>query len=92
MAAPKDETRILVKIQPGASKNEVVGFTCDILRINIAAPPVRDKANKELIEFLGDVLGISKSRISIIKGHTSRNKVIAFEGMRGEDIIKRLSL
>ena len=81
-----------MRVQPNAPKNEVVAFAGDILRIKVAAPPFRDKANKELIDFLSDVLGIGKSHITIIKGHTSHNKVIAIEGLTGEDIIKKLSL
>ncbi len=92
MTTPKKETRISVRVQPSASKNEVVDFVGDVLRIKVAAPPVRDKANKELLAFLSHVLGVSKSQISVIKGHTSRNKIIAIEGLTGEDIIKKLSL
>ncbi len=92
MTTPKKETRISVRVQPSASKNEVVDFAGDVLRIKVAVPPVRDKANKELLAFLSHVLGVSKSQISVIKGHTSRNKIIAIEGLTGEDIIKKLSL
>ncbi len=92
MSAAKNETRISVKVQPSAPRNEIVGFTGDVLRIKIAAPPERDKANKELIDFLSQTLDISKSRITIIKGHTSHNKVIAIQGFTGEELIKKLSL
>ncbi len=81
-----------MRVQPSASKNEVVDFAGDVLRIKVAAPPVRDKANKELLAFLSHVLGVSKSQISVIKGHTSRNKIIAIAGLTGEDIIQKLSL
>ncbi len=87
----KNETRIIVRVQPNAHRNEIVDFADGVLRAKIAAPPVKDKANKELIAFLSQVLGVNKSGLSIIKGHTSRNKIIAIEGLSREEITKILS-
>jgi hypothetical protein len=56
----------------------------------VSAPPVKGKANEELIAFLSKVLDISKSKIGIIRGHTARNKVIAIDGLSQEDTMKRL--
>ena len=81
----KERTLITVQVQPGASRNKVTRYTEGILHVRIAAPPVRGKANRELIAFLSDILGVSKSSISIEKGHTSRRKVIQIEGMRQAD-------
>jgi hypothetical protein len=82
--------RISLHVHPGASRNEVVGFTGGVLRVRIAAPPVRDKANKELIAFLSQILGVSKDALTIIHGRASKNKVLAIEGMSQEQIMKRL--
>jgi len=90
MPISRRETRILLRVQPDASRNEVVGFTGGVLRVRVAAPPVRDKANKELIAFLSQILGVSKGVLTIIKGHTSKNKVIAIDGLSQEEIMKRL--
>ena len=76
-----ERARVTVQVQPGASRNQVVRYTEGVLHVRIAAPPVRGKANRELIAFLSDILGVSKSHLSIEKGHTSRRKVIAVEGM-----------
>jgi len=84
--------RLTVRVTPNANRNEITGFSDGVLQIRIAAPPVKGKANKELTDFLNKTLGVKKSSISIIKGQTSRNKVIAIEGMNRDDIIKRLSL
>ena len=69
----------------------MVGFTDGVLQVRIAAPPVKGKANRELITFLSKALGIGKDSLTIAKGHTSRNKVIAIDGLSQEEIIKRLS-
>ena len=80
-----------VRVYPNAAKNELVGITDGVWQVKVAAPPVKGKANKELIAFLSRLLDVSKSQIDIIKGHTSRNKIVAIDGLSQEDIIKRLS-
>ena len=45
------ETKILLHVYPDAPRNEVLGFTGGVLRVKVAAPPVRGKANKELLTF-----------------------------------------
>ena len=91
MTILESETKIPVRIHPNAARNEVMGITDGILQVRISAPPVKGKANKELIDFLSQLLGVSKSRLSIIKGHTSRNKVIAVDGLSREELLKQLS-
>ena len=82
--------RIAVQGHPGAKRNEVVRFEEGVWHIKIAAPATEGKANKELIEFLSEVLDISKSRISIDKGATGQRKLIALEGITREKTEGRL--
>ncbi len=73
--------RIAVKVQPGARKNVITGYSDSVLRVKIAAPPIEGKANKELIAYFSDILDVRKSAITIEKGQTSRNKLISIEGV-----------
>jgi uncharacterized protein (TIGR00251 family) len=84
--------RLELKVTANASRNEIAGFTEGVLHVRIAAPPVKGKANMELVAFLSKMLGIKKNSISIVKGQASRNKLIAIEGLNSEDIMRRLSL
>jgi len=84
------KAEISVRVHPNAARNEVVGVTDGVWQVRVSAPPVKGKANKELITFLSRLLGVGKSRIDIIRGHTTRNKVIAISGLSQEDIVKRL--
>jgi uncharacterized protein (TIGR00251 family) len=84
------QAKIAVQIYPGASKNEVMGMVNDVLRIKIAAPPVKGKANKELIDYLSHLLGISKDRLDILKGHTSKNKLISIDGLSKVSVLEKL--
>ncbi len=77
-------------VYPNAARNEVVGFADGVLRVKIAAPPLQGKANKELLAFLSQALGVGKGTLTIIKGHTSRNKVIAINGLSRQEVIGRL--
>ena len=87
----QEQTRITVQVQPNARRNEVVGFESGVLQVRIAAPPVKGKANRELIEFLGQLLTVSKSNITIEKGATSRSKTLAVKGLSEDQIAQRLS-
>jgi uncharacterized protein (TIGR00251 family) len=81
---------ITIQVQPNARRNEVLGFEDGILHLKIAAPPVKGKANRELIEFLSQLLGVSKGSINIERGITGRRKVIAIAGLDREQIVARL--
>jgi uncharacterized protein (TIGR00251 family) len=78
-------------VHPSAARNELAGFSEGVLRVKVAAPPVRGKANQELIAFLAQKLGLSKGDFTILKGHTSRNKLISIAGLTREELNQRLS-
>jgi uncharacterized protein (TIGR00251 family) len=84
------EARISLRVSPNAPRNEVVGFSDGILRVKIAAPPLRGKANRELVAFLSRLLGVSQSSLAIIKGHTSRSKTVAVSGLSQQEVLGRL--
>jgi len=67
----------------------VLGFKDRALHLRIAAPPVKGKANQELIKFLSDILGVSKSNLTIEKGMTSKMKVIGISGLTQNQVIRR---
>lgn len=74
---PQNSQSILkIYVQPGASKNEIVGLYGDPprMKIKIKAPPQDGEANLEVILFISKTLGISKSRIELMRGQTSRQK------------------
>ncbi len=87
---PENEAKIPLRVQPNAAGNEVVGLIAGVLQVRVAAPPVRGKANQELLAFLSRTLGVSKGAITIVKGHTSRNKVIAVSGLNREEVTEKL--
>ena len=87
-----DAVTFKVKVQPGAAKNEIIGVQGDVLKIKINAPPVKGKANKALIDFLAKKLGVKKSQVEILGGHTGRVKKIKVveEGSKIEEKIQAI--
>ena len=82
---------IRVKVQPKASRDQILGFREDVLQVRVTAPPERGKANEALVELLAAVLKVSKSSVRVLKGHTSRDKWIAVDDLSPDDLHRRLS-
>lgn len=86
----ENEAKISLRVYPGAPRNEVLGFAEGVLRVRIAAPPVKGKANRELLSFLSRLLGIKERDLAITRGQTSRNKTVAVCGLSNQQVIERL--
>lgn len=74
-------SHLVVRVTPNARKSEILGWGMDekgrpVLLLKLGAPPVDGKANVELIQFLADTLGCAKSDISLLRGESSRQKVL----------------
>jgi len=68
-----------VHAQPGAKRTEAAGRHGDRLKVRLAAPPVDGKANKVLIAWAARWFGTSRTKVSLVRGQTSRRKTIRIE-------------
>ncbi len=69
---------LAVRVTPRSSRNQIVAVLNDgTIKVHIAAPPVDEEANEELVNFLADVLGVPKSRLEIVAGASGRDKLIS---------------
>jgi len=73
-----------VKVQPRASRSEIIGEIDGALKLRLAAPPVDGEANAECVSFLSKHFGVRKDDVEIVSGLSSRNKVIRITGMTPE--------
>ena len=82
--------RFQVRLQPRASRNEIVGAADGTLRIRLHAPPVDGAANEALVTFLADRLAVSRRGVRIVTGAASRIKTIEVEGV-APSVVERLA-
>lgn len=68
--------RIAVRVQPGARKNEITGVMDGRVRIRLMAQAVENKANKALVAFVAETLGIRPNRVRLASGETGREKAL----------------
>ena len=87
----KKGAALAVRVTPRASHNEIVEVQSDgTVKIHITAPAHDGKANEELIEFLSDIFGVSKSRIDIVAGANGRDKLISVLDMDATEVHNRI--
>lgn len=70
------EKIIKVKVTPRSSVSQIQENLLGELKVKVKAPPVGGQANKEVIELLAEYYGASKGQIEIVKGLTSKTKLI----------------
>jgi uncharacterized protein (TIGR00251 family) len=83
--------RLTVKVHPRARRSALAGRIGDAWKLSLAAPPVDGKANDECVRYLAELAGVPRSRVRIVKGLTSRLKVVEIEGVPQEDLERRLA-
>ena len=90
LRAHPDGTLLSVKVQPRASANEVGGEHGGELKVKVTAPPVDAAANEALVRFLAETLDCPRNRVELLRGQTSRHKVLKLHGLSPEAVAARL--
>ena len=80
--------RFRVRLQPRASRDEIVGALDGALRIRLHAPPVDGAANDALVLFLAERLSVSRRDVRILTGTTSRTKMVEVDGVTSADVAR----
>lgn len=86
-----ESARLSVRLKPRGHKDELLGLEDGVLQARVTAPPVDGRANQALCRLIAGRLGIPKSRVSVIGGAKSRNKVVRVEGMGRDEVGEALS-
>lgn len=79
--ASRDGILFTVQVTPRAKRDEISRVTDDVVKIRLNAPPVEGRANEALIKFLADRLDIPRGQVEIVRGETSRRKVVRVRGV-----------
>ena len=83
---------ILIRVQASAHKTELASIRDGILVVRVAAHPHDGQANAALCRFLADRVGVRASRVSIVRGHRTRDKLIQIEDLEQAIVDQRLGL
>lgn len=89
MNIPYKKTRngitIEVKVEPRSSQKGIAGvMDNNVLKVRLTSPPVDGAANEQLIEVIAEILKIKRSQVRVIRGQSSKRKVVEISGV--EDI------
>lgn len=80
--------KLAIHVQPRASRNAVLGWHGDALKVALMAPPVDGAANAALIAFVAEHFGLKRSQVSLLRGDSSRQKLLELTG--DEAALRRL--
>ena len=82
--------RLPVKVVPGSSRNAIVGWLGDALKVRVTAAPEHGKANAAVAAILAERLGIAAGNVRVIAGHGSPRKVFEIAGLSESEIHRLL--
>ena len=77
----KAEARIEVRLRPRGRGDELIGIENGVLQARVSAPPVDGRANKALCKLIAKRVGVAPSRVSVVRGEKSRDKLVRVEGI-----------
>lgn len=82
---------VRLRVQPRASRDEIVGWQAGALRVRVTAPPVEGEANRAVAALLARALGVRPSAVSVVRGERGRDKLVRVEGLSVAEVEARLA-
>ena len=70
-----------MRVQPRASRSEIVGEYNGAIKVRLSAPPVDGAANDALVDLLASELSVPRRNVTIVSGASSRSKTVAVAGI-----------
>jgi len=83
--------KLPVKVVPKSSRDRIVGWVGDALKICVTAPPEKGRANDAVEALLADALGLPKEQVRITAGLSSPRKSVQIDGLDDAEIRRRLA-
>jgi uncharacterized protein YggU (UPF0235/DUF167 family) len=78
---------VKILVSPGSKSTALKGsYGKEALRLSVAAPPVGGRANTEAERYLATLIGVEKTRVAVVKGASSRDKLLFVEGAKPEEV------
>ena len=76
-----ETARLSVRVQARARRDELAGMRDGVLVVRVAAPAIEGRANRAVSRLLAKQLGLAPSRVTIVRGERSREKLIEVVGI-----------
>ena len=87
---PEQKTRLRLRVSPGAARSEIAGRHGDSWKVRVSAAPERGRANEAVVRLLAERLGVPRASLSVVSGHTARDKVVELRGLGLVEAERRL--
>jgi uncharacterized protein len=86
-----ESTRLRLRVSPGGSRSGVVGRLGESWKVRVAAAPEGGRANEAVIRLLAETLSIPRGAVTLVSGHTARDKIVELAGLGPAQIDRRLA-
>lgn len=73
--------QIAVRLRARANEDRLAGLRDGVLQARVTAPPIDGKANRALCRLIAKRVGVAPSRVSVVHGERSRDKLVRVEGI-----------
>ena len=84
-------SHVEVRVSAGAGRSALVGRHGSGWKVRISSPAERGKANEALLTLFASMLEIPRGHVSLVRGATQRDKVLAFDGLSQGDLEIKLA-
>ena len=88
---PLASTRVRLRVSPGAGRAEIVGRYADGWKVRVTAAPEQGRANDAVLRLLADALSVPRESLTIVSGHSGRDKIVELTGVGPGTIERRLA-
>ncbi|XP_020412119.1 UPF0235 protein At5g63440 [Prunus persica] len=82
--------QMAIEVEDRAQRSAITRVNADDVRVTVAAPAARGEANNELLEFMGKVLGLRLSQMTLQRGWNNKSKLLVVEDLSARQVYEKL--
>ena len=87
-----EDARIAVRLQPRASRDELIGLRDGVVHARVSAPAVEGAANRALCRLIAERAGVAPSRVELLRGERGRTKLLRVAGLGTQELLEAIGL
>jgi len=82
--------QVAIEVEDRAQRSQITRVNADDVRVTVAAPAARGEANSELLEFMGKVLGLRLTQMTLQRGWNNKSKLLVVEDLSVREVYEKL--